>query len=219
MLVTPNKYSLHHEVLEALEFEPKISSGEIGIALESDVVTLSGVVCSFAEKWAAETATRGVRGVRGIVNDIHVDLPGMHRYGDLDLAKTAIMFLKWDTLLPETIQVSVEDANVTLHGTVAHHYQKRDAQEALSRLVGVRSITNHIEVRPGFEPRDVALKIEARFRKDAAFDADKVLVEARDGNIKLSGEVRSLAERDGALSVAWSVPGVYNVEDCLTIRS
>lgn len=217
MMLTANEVDLHREVLEALEFEPKVPAGDIGIAVDSGVVTLSGTVHSFAAKWATEEATRRVKGVRGIANEIQVDLPGMHRQDDADIAKTAVMLLKWDAFLPETIQVSVQDGNVTLYGTVTHHYQKHDAQEALGRLVGVRSITNNIEVRSGVEPEEIARKIKARFQRAAGFDAKKVIVDAKDGNVILSGKVSSLAERDEALSAAWSVPGVYHVDERLVV--
>ncbi len=217
MLLTVNDRDLHRDVLEALEFEPKVSIGAIGIAVELGVVTLSGTVHSFAEKWAAETATRRVKGVRGIANEIKVDLPGMHRYDDADIAKTAVEFLQWDVFQPKTIVVSVENGIISLSGTVPHHFQKRDAQEALGRLTGVRSIINNIEVLSGVEPKEIAKKIDERFQRGAHFDAQRIFVQTKDGKVKLTGEVRSLAERDEALNAAWSVPGVFKVDDDLTV--
>lgn len=216
-MLTMNDKELHGEILEALDLEPKVMPGEIGIAVEFGVATLTGTVHSFAEKWAAEDAVKRVKGVRGIANELNVDLPGMHRYNDTDIAQTAVNMLEWDVLLPKGIQVSVQNGNVALSGTVAHHYQKREAEAAIGRLAGVRSVTNDIHVHSGVQPQEVRQKIEARFQRAASFDAKHVAVSAEEGNVTLTGQLRSLAERDEALSAAWAVPGVHNVVDKLTI--
>lgn len=218
-MLTINDKALHAEIVEALDREPKVTSGDIGIAVEFGVVTMTGTVHSFAEKWAAEDAVKRVKGVRGIANEINVDLPGMHRYDDTDIAQSAVSILEWDVLLPTSVQVTVQKGHVTLSGTVSHHYQKREAAAAIGRLGGVRSVTNDINVQSGVEPQDVQKKIEASFQRAASFDAHRITVTAQDGNVILDGAVRSLAERDEALSAAWAVPGVHNVVDKLSVSA
>ncbi|MGO7675772.1 BON domain-containing protein, partial [Rhizobium ruizarguesonis] len=45
---------IRRDVLEELEFDPSIDAGNIGVSVESGIVTLSGHVKSYAEKMAAE---------------------------------------------------------------------------------------------------------------------------------------------------------------------
>jgi osmotically-inducible protein OsmY len=56
-------------------------------------------------------------------------------------------------------------------------------------------------------------------RRQAAFDAGRVVVEASGSEVLLLATVRSWAERQEAERVAWRAPGVTNVDNCLAIAS
>src|SRR4051794_40365712 len=62
-------------VLQELEWDPKINSSDIAVAVKDGVVTLSGFVKSYYEKYEAERAAKRVYGVRAVANDIEVKLP------------------------------------------------------------------------------------------------------------------------------------------------
>ena len=64
---------------------------------------------------------------------------------------------------------------------------------------------------------DVTAKIEAAFRRSAQVDARRINVNARDGTVILSGNVRSWAERREAERAAWAAPGVTQVDDRLAV--
>ena len=64
---------------------------------------------------------------------------------------------------------------------------------------------------------DVIAKIEAAFRRSAQVDARRINVNARDGTVILSGNVRSWAERREAERAAWAAPGVTQVDDRLAV--
>jgi len=66
---------LRQDVLDELEFEPSVNAAHIGVAANKGVVTLSGFVMSYAEKAAAERATRRVKGVKAIAEEIEGRLP------------------------------------------------------------------------------------------------------------------------------------------------
>ena len=61
-------------VLLELQWDPKLASNDIAVAVKDGVVTLSGFVHSYYEKDAAEKAVKRVYGVRGVANDIEVKL-------------------------------------------------------------------------------------------------------------------------------------------------
>jgi osmotically-inducible protein OsmY len=213
--MTYTNTSLHEQVLEALDAEPRVDAGKVGIAVEDGVVTLSGTLGTFTEKWAAEDAVKSVKGVRGIANELRVDLAGMHVRDDADIAKTVVEVLRWNAGLPQTIQAEIKDGYVTLHGLVDWPYQREDARDAIRHLSGVRGVYDDLIAKPyDVSPAELRRKIESRFQRLAAFDAKNVTIEVEDGgNVTLSGTVDSLAERDEAESAAYSIPGttrVYN---------
>ena len=75
---------LQRDVMAELKWEPSVDAAHIGVSVKDGVVTLSGHVSSYAEKFAAEEAAKRVHGVQAVVNEIGVKLPGSsdaHRRG------------------------------------------------------------------------------------------------------------------------------------------
>ena len=58
-----NNSQLQLAVLAELGWEPSVRAANIGVVARDGVVTLTGKVESYAEKYAAETAARRVKGV------------------------------------------------------------------------------------------------------------------------------------------------------------
>ncbi|MCS4095869.1 BON domain-containing protein, partial [Rhizobium sp. BK176] len=73
---------IKRDVESELKWDPDIDASDIGVAVKSGVVTLSGFVRSFAQKYEAEKATKRVKGVLGVANDIEVRLPSLHEKPD-----------------------------------------------------------------------------------------------------------------------------------------
>lgn len=73
------------------------------------MVTLTGHVESSAQKHAAETAVRRVRGVKAVAEEIEVRLPFDRTRGDSEIAAAILEFLSWDVCVPRAgIKVAVE---------------------------------------------------------------------------------------------------------------
>ncbi len=65
---------LQKDVLEAISWEPLLNAAEIGVIVKDGVVTLTGVVDSYAKKEEAENAAKSVTGVKVVVEKIDVKL-------------------------------------------------------------------------------------------------------------------------------------------------
>ena len=211
---------IQDRVLAELEWDPRIRSTQIGVAVKEGVVTLTGCVDSYVKKLAAERAARRVRGVRAVVNDIQVHLPIFAQRTDADIAAEACRALARHVLVPaDRIRVTVSRGVITLNGEVTWEFEKRAAEGAVRRLVGVRGVVNNIRVRPpvGPSPEQLTHQIHDALVRNAETDAQRVSVEVQGDKVILRGAVRSWAEREEAERVAWSAPGVTTVDNRITV--
>jgi osmotically-inducible protein OsmY len=209
---------IKRDVEQELRADPDINASDIAVAVKDGVVTLSGFVRSYMQKWQAERDVKRVAGVRGVANDIEVRLPLIHQKPDPEIAREVVQELK--TELPYShnlIKVVVSNGWVTLEGEVEWHYQKERAEAAARRVRGIKGITNYIEVKPRVGPEDIKRKIEEAFRRSAEVDANRITVETHGSQVILKGTVRSWAERDEAERAAWLVPGVRDVENRIMV--
>ena len=212
---------LRNDVLEELEWDPSIDARTIGVAVEDGIIALIGHVASYAAKTNAERIVKRVHGVVGVANDLEVKLLSSLERDDVDIARSTVNALEWNVSVPkDRIKVSVTKGWVTLEGNVAWYYQKRAAEDAVMVLAGVRGVINNITVTTRqVRVDDVKGKIEAALKRNAEIDAKKITVQAADGKVTLKGTVRSWAERQDAVSAAWSAPGVLNVVDQIRIHA
>lgn len=212
-------FQLQRDVLDELKFEPSVSEAEIGVAVKDGVVTLSGLVNSYAQKYSAERTAERVNGVRAVADELEVKLPGSHQRTDTDLAHAVVNALRWDIQVPDDrIKATVDAGWVELDGEVEWQYQKWAADSAVRNLTGVKGVANVIKVKPKkVSTYEVSQKIKDSLRRHAETDADRITIEAKDGQVTLRGTVSSFAERRDAERAAWRAPGVTKVEDFIAV--
>jgi osmotically-inducible protein OsmY len=210
---------LHRDVLDELRWEPVTRSLELGVAARDGVVTLTGRVSSFSQKYSAVKAAERVAGVKAVADDIEVRLPSNLVRSDTDIAHAAADALRANIEIPAgKIKARVDEGWISLDGESEWQYQRSAAERAVRNLPGVRGVTNLIKLKPtAASPAEVEVKIKAAMRRAAEEDADRITVEAMDGRVTLRGKVRTWAERNDAERAAWSAPGVREVVDQIVI--
>ena len=210
---------LQRDVLDELKFEPSIREAEIGIAAKGGVVTLTGFVDSYAQKFSAERTAERVGGVKAVADEIKVKLPGAHQRSDTDIAHATVNALRWDVQVPDDrLKATIEDGWIALEGDVEWQYQKWAAEGAVRNLTGVKGVTNLIAVKPkNASTHEVGQKIKDSMRRHAERDADRITIEAKDGRVTLRGSVSSFAERKDAEHAAWQAQGVTSVDDQIAV--
>ena len=140
---------LQRDVLDELRWEPSVDAAHIGVSVKEGIVTLTGHVSSYAEKYAAERAAKRVYGIKAVANELDVKLPGSSRRTDEDIAASAVSALRSNLAVPaDKIKVTVSSGWVTLEGEVEWQYQKMAAESAVRYLPGVVGLSNQITVKP-----------------------------------------------------------------------
>ena len=212
---------LRSDIVAELNFDPAITTvaTDIGVIVKDGVVTLTGHPASHAEKHAIERAAQRVRGVKALAIEMSVKLAPNFERTDADIALAAERALEWNVLVPdEAIRPMVENGWLTLSGRVEWEYQRRAAEVAVRNLLGVKGVTDLVEVKARFSPVDIEKKIKEALHRQADRDSEHIEVLVNGGQVTLRGKVRSWAERKAAQGAAWSAPGVASVVNNLLVE-
>jgi osmotically-inducible protein OsmY len=72
-------------------------------------------------------------------------------------------------------------------------------------------------VKPAIPPAEIKERIVAALRRSALSGEDRLVVDAADGKVTLSGHVSSTIEREEAERIAWAASGVSHVDNRLIV--
>ena len=209
---------LYQDVISEFVWDARLQPHAIGISIKGGVVILTGYTDSYGKKSTAEQVAKRVTGIKGLVNDIQVRLPGSSEWTDADIACAAVQALEQcANLILDRVKVVVSNGWITLEGAVDRYDQCEDAEEVVRELIGMTGVTNLIVVGPNVPPEYIKAQIEEAFKRCAALDAQQIAVEAQGGTVILRGRVRSWAERAEAWRVAWRAPGVTSIENLIEV--
>jgi osmotically-inducible protein OsmY len=210
---------LQRDLLAELSWEPSVQAQHIGVSVKNGIVTLTGDVPTYAEKFATEKATRRVSGVQAIAEELKVNLLEAYQRNDSDIAQSAINTLDWNVSVPKgKVKVMVENGWLTLSGDVDWNFQREAAHDAVRHLMGVKAVTDQIKLNvPNVSTAEVRTKIDSAIKRNMVKDIAGITIEADNGKVKLHGKVHSWEEHDAAGSAAWSTLGVSSVENDLVV--
>jgi osmotically-inducible protein OsmY len=205
-------------VEKELGFDPRVDSSDIKVMTVGGNVNLAGTVPSFPQYLQASAAARRVAGVTSVDNNLEVVLPESNYRDDAKLTTAANNALTADVTVPDSVEATAEDGNVTLSGTVSYGTERAAAAEAVAGLTGVRNVWNDIDISYDLDPVAVDLHVQEALDRSALVpDGSDVTATTKDGIITLTGHVRTWAEHDAVLGAALMARGVIDVNDNLQI--
>lgn len=220
---------LSKDVTRALLIDPATDSYDIRVTAADGTVTLSGTVDSWAEKQLAGTVAKGVRGVKGVANDIQLKAPATARL-DAEIEVEIERRFENDVWLTGTrLDAKVEDGIVTLSGDVGSALQKSRA-EVRAYIMGVKSVRNDINVdwrlRKNLQRTDYPNKTDEEIKRavnDALLHDPRVWsfhphVSVSNGLVTLTGLVDNLKAKRAAERDAKYTVGVKRVKNYLKVR-
>jgi osmotically-inducible protein OsmY len=201
-----------------LKFDPLVDDADIHVVNASGDVALNGTVPSYPQYLEAAAAARRVGGVKNVHNHLEVVLPDADVRDDALLTTVANNALTLNVTVPDGVEASARDGNLTLTGTVKYGRQRQAAELAVAGLTGIRNIRDDIDLSYDADPVDVTLLVQSALDRNGLIaDDSNVSVDTVGNTVTLSGHVRTHAEHDAVVGAAWMAGGVFKVRDELTI--
>jgi len=209
---------VQNDVMAELAWDASVQDKQIGVGIRDGIVILNGEVSSLAEKLSAERAALRVDGVRALVIELDVRLPGSSQKPDLEIARTIEQVLSWSAQRAlHHLVVIVEKGWVTISGQVAWEYQRKLASSLVRGLMGVTGVTDLIELKPALTLNNVKAQIDSAIQRHVVLAGSKIDIATQGDGVVVRGRVQSLAEHAMVLSSVWSTPGVRHIVDQLEI--
>jgi len=120
------------------------------------------------------------------------------------------------------VKVTVDNGIATLTGTVSLYEYKKDAGNRVRKAKGVTAVRNDIEVAgPNVPDSDLKAKLAEKLAYDRVgygttpFNA--ISVDVQNGAVTLAGHAYSDVDRDSAVSLVSTYPGVKDVTDDIEV--
>jgi osmotically-inducible protein OsmY len=213
-----NTRDVREAVEKELSYDPRVDATDISVKNINGKVALTGTVPSYPQYLEAARAAWRVGGVTGVSNHLEVMLPPSAVRDDAMLTTAANNALAADATVPDGIEATAKNGDLTLTGTVQYLSQRPAVEKVVSGLIGVRHVRNEIGVVSGVEPTDVKLLVRKALDRSALVPDDSdVQVETSGSTVILTGHVRTRAERDAIVGATWMARGVAMVVDELEV--
>jgi osmotically-inducible protein OsmY len=208
---------------------PTVVSQNLHVTTKDGVVTLSGTVDSYAERYQAELLASEVHGVKEVKNSIFTKWESSR--SDQEIKNDVLAALERDVYLSGLpITASVEDGTVTLSGSVGNAYEKQRAADDARWISNVTNVKNDLGVKwyeehgvRGKKPirteEQLAASVYDALRQDTRVPSSDIHVNVQYGHVTLDGSVYTRYEEQIAEEDAQNVVGVAWVSNHLFARA
>ena len=209
---------IREAVQAELKFDPLVDDGDIDVVNINGDVALNGTVPSYPQYLEAATAAQRVSGVKNVHNHLEVALSDADYRDDAMLTTAANNALAANVTVPDGVEATASDGNLTLTGTVGYGIERAAAEQAVSGLIGLRNVRDDIEISYEADQMDVDLHVQEALNRSALVpDGSDVKAVSTGSTITLSGHVHTWAEHDAVIGAVWMARGVVDVDDELKV--
>jgi osmotically-inducible protein OsmY len=147
----------------------------------------------------------------------------MVKRDDIELRGKVLEELDWDPSFDAAgIGVTVKDGIVTLSGFVKSYPERRNAENAVRRVMGVKGMAEELAVKLSDETArtdaDIAQAIVVALGSNISVPADRIQVTVEDGWVTLDGEVEWQFQKNTAENAMKYVRGVRALNNRIKIK-
>jgi osmotically-inducible protein OsmY len=203
-MVIKTDSALETAVKDALLWDPRTLSFEIGVEADKGAVTLTGVVNNLKAKRAAGRDARNTIGVDKVNNYIMVR---PHDPSDNVIEENVDEALGWDPVVERhEIDPVVRNRKVYLYGNVDNYYEKAHAEDVVAGVAGVAEVGNNLTVNGTWQwksDREITMDIRDELYWSWVVNENTIDVEVDEGVATLEGRVGDWQERRAAIEEAF----------------
>lgn len=216
----------------ALQADPVTDSYELTPTVATGIVTLTGTVDSWYEKQLAASVAKGVKGVKGVTNDLAVSSSTTRP--DSEIAAEIESILKRDVWVEDAlIHTEVKDGKVTVTGSVGSVAERHRTQSNMW-MAGVKAVDDEgLRVEPwamtgsmrrenvvvNRSAQEVARAVKDSLQVDPRLRTSNLTVTAANGLVTIGGTVANHKAMRAAERHAKNTAGVRRVRNHLKVRS
>ena len=179
-----------------------MNAAEIGVTAKDGVVSLTGVVDSYAKKTEAEDAAKNVAGVTALVEKIEVRSQFLLQIQHRNCHRSVKCS---ESSLGRAERQSEGEGGSRIGdftGELGWNYQKEAAKDAIEGLMGVTGVTNNITIKSESMESVEKAAIEKALKRNWAFYDNDIRVQVSGHRATLTGTVDSLYQKNEAGSIA-----------------
>ncbi len=249
--------ALMSKIKSAISQTKRLHGYSIGVECKDGMVSLNGEVPTDIDKELAANLAKEIVGVKEVNNQLRIvpeatPLPGENKNLDLSVnvddlelqANLRERIISVPELKAQSIEIKVQNRQVTLTGNVASEQQKIRAEQVLHNYPKVTTVTNLLRIRDAAKPSPANAKtpiptvptdqatpvtsskdnellqvIRASLQANRAefSDVNAVKVVCRNGEVMLSGSVPIRAERALAERLVREATGITNVKNLIVV--
>lgn len=178
--------------------------GQVQATYENGVVTLTGSVDNLGSKLDAERAARKVEGVVRVVNNLEIRADDVTEQQILEKARHEIL-MYYAYGIFDNVNLAAQGNKLVVSGQVTQPFKKSDIGSFLTRVRGVATVDNNLEVLPVslFDDR-LRLAVARAIYGDPFFvyygnqALPPIHIIVKNGNVTLEGVVATQLDRTKA---------------------
>jgi osmotically-inducible protein OsmY len=141
----PTDEQIKNRAENALLWNVHVLSSDMDVEVSNGLLTLKGTVDSYWKKLEAERTVSDLYGVISVEN--HLAIVPSRNFVDKEIASDIERAMERNLYLdPESLNVRVENGNVTLSGEVMTHYARTEAEQVARYTAGVKEVYNLVIV-------------------------------------------------------------------------
>ena len=229
MTKNPSPGDIEKEIREILKWDPYLNANLISVKVQNSVVKLEGTVGSLSEKaFAHDDAI--LPGVIAIDDSLLLVKPWDRQFmkkagatvirSDDGITQSVRRALADDSRIARfNLDVSVSNGVVTLRGKVNTLYDVELARKDAENVTGTAHVVSMLRVRPENQIGDSALELKVRqaVLRDPTLEKKEITPVARNGIVRLYGNVDSYFERDYCARMLSSIPGIIDIKNFIAV--